>query len=552
MRLTDNELPKTRYVVWMVACITLGSGLLNLYSVTKRTSPYSRLILREIFPLDFIRLSRFLTLLVGFALIVSSVNIYKRKKRAFQIVAFLSGLSVLFHLTKGLEYREALFSLILLIVLLVYRKHFTVRSSIPDFHSALVKLVVVAAVAFGYAVFGFWILDKRDFGIDFTLQDSIHRSLLFFSLIGDPNIVPHTRHAHWFINSLYLMTAAAAGYSTYALYRPAVYKYRTLPRERTHARELLDKYGRSSMDFFKLWPDKSYFFSPSHNCFIAFRVEANVAIALGDPVGPEDELGEVVRTFMKLCDENDWTVVFHQTLPDFLPLYERYGFRRLKIGDEGIVDLNEFRLGGRRMKRLRNNAHQLEKNGIRIVSYEPSIPADVLARAKEVSDEWLKIPGRRERSFTLGSFDANYLTTTTLFCVVDRSGKLLAFVNLIPSWCSGEATFDLMRYCTAAPRGTMDYLFVKLLEYHRAKGYERFNLGMAPVAGFQEHEQPSPEERAVHFFLYRLNFLFSYGGLRQHKAKFASFWEPRYCMYRSVRQLPKIAIALARVTEFSS
>jgi len=482
MRLTSNELPKKPYVVWIVACITLGSGLLNLYSVTKRTSPYTRMVLREVFPLDFIRLSRFLTLLIGFALIVSSVNIYKRKKRAFQMVAFLSGLSVLFHLTKGLEYREALFSLILLVVLLAYRKNFTVRSSIPDFHGALVKLVIVAAVAFGYAVFGFWILDKRDFGIDFTLRDSIHRSLLFFSLIGDPKIVPHTRHARWFINSLYLMTAAAAGYSTYALYRPAIYKYRTLPRERTHARELLDKYGKSSLDYFKLWPDKSYFFSPSHNCFIAFRVEANVAIALGDPVGPEDELGEVVRTFMKLCEENDWTVVFHQTLPDFLPLYERYGFRRLKIGDEGIVDLKEFGLGGRRMKRLRNNANQLEKNGIRIVSYEPSVPEDVLARAKEVSDEWLQIPGRRERNFTLGSFDMSYLRSTTLFCVADQSGKLLAFVNLIPSWRCGEATFDLMRYRTAAPRGTMDYLFVKLLEYHRERGFERFNqIGRAHV-----------------------------------------------------------------------
>ncbi|MGH9971903.1 MAG: phosphatidylglycerol lysyltransferase domain-containing protein [Pyrinomonadaceae bacterium] len=543
---------KTRYVVWIVALITLGSGLLNLYSVTRRISPYSRVLLREIFPLDFIRLSRLLTLLIGFALIVSSINIYKRKKRAFQIVAFLAGLSVVFHLTKGLEYREALFSLLLLVFLIVSRKNFNVRSSIPDFQGALVRMGIVAAAAFGYAVFGFWLLDKRDFGVDFTLPDSIHRSLLFFSLVGDPKIVPHTRHARWFIGSLYLMTATAAGYSAFALYRPVVYKYRTLPRERNHAKELLDRYGRSSLDFFKLWPDKSYFFSPSQSCVIAYRVEANVAIALADPVGPEDQLSEAVRSFVELCKENDWACVFHQTLPDFLPLYESLGFRKLKIGDEGIVDLKDFTLGGRRMKRLRNNAHQLAKSGIHSVYYEPPTPEHVLAQAKEVSDDWLQIPGRRERSFTLGRFDANYLRTTALFCVVDQSDRMLAFVNLIPSYRPGEATFDLMRHGTAAPKGTMDYLFVKLLEFNRQQGYERFNLGMAPVGGFQEHEQPSAEERAVHFFLQRLNFLFSYEGLRLHKAKFASFWEPRYCIYKSVRQLPKIAIALARVTESSS
>jgi phosphatidylglycerol lysyltransferase len=152
----------------------------------------------------------------------------------------------------------------------------------------------------------------------------------------------------------------------------------------------------------------------------------------------------------------------------------------------------------------------------------------------------------------VGRFDANYLRNTALFCVVDQSDRMLGFVNLIPSYRRGEATIDLMRHGTAAAQGTMDYLFVKLLEFNRQQGYERFNLGMAPVAGFQEHEQPSAEERAVHFFLQRLNFLFSYEGLRLHKAKFASFWEPRYCIYESVRQLPKIAIALARVTESSS
>lgn len=527
----------------------MGSGLLNLYSVTRRISPYNRFILREIFPLEFIRLSRFLTLLIGFALAVSSINIYKRKKRAFQVVAYLSALSVIFHLTKGLEYREALFSLILLTVLLLYRHSFTVRSSIPDFQSVSLTLLVVTAVAFGYAVFGFWILDKRDFEINFTLADSVYRSLLFFSLVGDPQISPHTHHARWFLDSLYLMTAATVGSAAYTLYRPVVFKFRTRPRELAHARDLLAKYGRSSLDFFKVWPDKSYLFSASENCFISYRVESNVAIALADPVGPDEEIADTVGSFVELCEENDWMVVFHQTLPDFLPIYESYGFRKLKIGDEGIVDLTNFSLAGRRMKRLRNNVHRLENNGVHIVQYNDLIPEELIVQAREVSDEWLQIPGRRERSFTLGRFDEEYLRSTPLFCALDQNNMLLAFVNLIPSYRAGEATFDLMRYCTAAPKGTMDYLLVKLLNCQRKRGYTRFNLGMAPVAGFQEHEEAAPEERAVHFFLQRMNFLFSYEGLRQHKAKFASFWEPRYCIYKNVRQLPRMALALAKVTE---
>jgi phosphatidylglycerol lysyltransferase len=82
----------------------------------------------------------------------------------------------------------------------------------------------------------------------------------------------------------------------------------------------------------------------------------------------------------------------------------------------------------------------------------------------------------------------------------------------------------------------------------KAKGVERFNLGLAPMSGFQEKEEASPQERAVHTFFQQLNFLFSYKGLRAYKAKFASFWEPRYVVYRNVLELPRLALALGKVS----
>ena len=74
-------------------------------------------------------------------------------------------------------------------------------------------------------------------------------------------------------------------------------------------------------------------------------------------------------------------------------------------------------------------------------------------------------------------------------------------------------------------------------------------MGMAPMAGFREKEEASKEERAVHYFLQRLNFLFSYQGLLHFKSKFATIWEPRYLIYRHVLDLPRIALAIAKVSE---
>lgn len=544
---------KTRLIpVWIVAFITLGSGLLNLYSVMGGPDPRAhRTLLHDVFPLEFLHLSRSLTVLIGFALIISSLNIYKRKKRAWLIVLLLSCASVIFHLTKGLDYGQALLSAALVVVLILTRRHFTVKSSIPDFRSGLLRMGIAVLVALGYGVAGFWLLDQREFGINFTLGDSIRRTLLFLSLMGDPHIVPRTHYAHWFIDSLYLMTITAIGYGGFALFRPVIYQFRTLPQEREWARQILAMHGRSSLDYFKLWPDKSFFFSPSRRSFLAYRVAGNFAVVLGDPVGPDEEIEDIIRRFHELCQDNDWGLAFYQTLPDFLPVYKRLGFKKLKIGDDAIVDLTQFSLEGKTMKKFRHTLNQLEKLGVHTVYYEPPISEEVLMQAKEVSDEWLQIPGRRERGFTLGRFEPNYIRSTPLFAAADKDGRLLAFVNIIPSYRAGEATIDLMRHRLKSPNGIMDYLFVKLFLHSKEGGFERFNLGMAPMSGFQEKEDASLEERAVHYFFQHLNFLFSYEGLRRYKAKFASFWEPRYAVYRNTLDLPKLAVALSRLSELN-
>lgn len=505
--------------------------------------------MRRVFPFEFVHLSRFAVLLIGFALIVSSVNLYRRKRRAFHSVLIISALSVLFHLTKGLDYEEAALSAALFAFLWLARKEFTVESSFPDMQRGALGLVIAFLAALFYGVCGFWLLDKREFGINFTIGDAVHRTLLFLSLVGDPGVTPRTHYAVWFVRSLYLLTGTAMVYAVIALFRPVVYRYRTLPSERDLASSLTRRYGRCSLDFFKYWPDKSFVFSPSHESFLAYKVGGGYAMVLADPVGPEAETESMIRQFVNFCEQNDWGVAFYQTLPDFLPIYRKLGFRKLKIGDDAIVDLTRFGLEGKPCRKLRNRISTLEKLGIRFVHYEPPLSGAVLSQMQSVSDAWLEIPGRRERTFALGQFDAEYLRNTPIYAAVDSSGAMLAFVNLIPSFAPGEATIDLMRHRVEAPSGLMDYVFARLLLALQQAGYQRFNMGMAPMAGFQEHEEATAEERAVHAFMQHMSFLFSYRGLRNYKAKFATCWEPRYVVYRNVLNLPRVARAIVEVSE---
>src|SRR5580700_982430 len=205
------------FVAAFLAAITLSSGILNLISVVGGASQPK--MLAAVFPLEFSRLSRTLTILIGFALIASSLNIYKRKKRAWAVVLALSSLSTILHLTRELNYRNALLSSALLLLLLFTRDTFTVKSRRPDLRSGLLHLLVSAVVTVSYDLTGCWLLDKRHFGMNFRIGNAIAATFRFVSLSGDPRLLPHTQYGHWFLDSLNLITLTAGVYSGFALFR---------------------------------------------------------------------------------------------------------------------------------------------------------------------------------------------------------------------------------------------------------------------------------------------------------------------------------------------
>lgn len=542
-------LSKEKGVLWVTAAVTFGSGLLNLYSVIGPAERSNLHRLQRLFSLDFIHASRYAALLTGFALVAVSFNLLKRKHRAWMIAVGLSFLSCVFHLTKGLDYEEAIVSGVVAIALLLNQRVYRVKSRTPELHISFVRLATVIGVVLAYGIGGFWLLDPRDFGINFHIGEAI-RSTFTVMTFGDAGIVPQTRYAHWYLRSLHLATFALLGYVAWAFFQPKLYSLARRPHDVELANHIREEYGRSSLDYFKTWPDKTIFISSSGRSFLAYGVALGFAIVLGDPVGPDEDLEETVREFTELCSDNGWRVAFHQTHPDLIPIYHNAGYKKLKIGDDAVVDLQQFSLQGKERRRLRSKANELDKIGMRTEWIESPIPDSVLREAHEVSDDWLKIPGRRERKFTLGWFDEEYVRRTPLLVVRDPSGNMLAFLNFIRSYVPSEGESDLMRRRSDAPNGIMDYLFIKSFLELRARGYVRYNLGMAPMSGFQESEDPTLQERAIHTFFQRWERIFSFQGLRFYKAKFASTWEPRYVIYRNALDLPRMALALAKVSAF--
>jgi phosphatidylglycerol lysyltransferase len=539
-------------LVWLVAALTFANGVYSLLRMLMVRFPRQPEFIGRVLPFGIHHWNRTLTIVFGFTLIYLSLNLLQRRRMAWALVVVVLLATGLVHITRGDVFRwhVSIAPLATVVLLIAARRRFTVRSEPRSVARGVGLLILSLFIALAYGTLGFFLLEKQDFGIDFDLSNALLRTLREFTLVGNSDLTAYTRHARWFLESLRILGLVAAAFGLYSLFRPLAYRLRTLPHERAMAKTILETYGRSPIDYFKLWPDKSYYFSDDQSSFIAYKTAWNVAISLGDPVGPADHLEGLTRAFMRFCFDNGWTTAFHQVLPDLLPMYRGLGFSVLKIGEDAIVDLEKFCTETARNRNFRRAKSKFEKDGYTLSRYLPPHSRELLDEVEKVSDEWLTLPGRRERGFTLGQFRRDYVNETPLFVLKDPGGRILAFVNEVPAYRPGRATIDLMRHLVDIPNGAMDYLFLGLLLTLKEAGYREFDLGLAPFTGVGDRPGANFEERTIYQLSQRLNRFFSYKGLRHYKSKYEPTWEEAFLVYQGGPPgLLKTAIALGRVTE---
>jgi len=235
-----------------------------------------------------------------------------------------------------------------------------------------------------------------------------------------------------------------------------------------------------------------------------------------------------------------------------LAAYEANGLNALQVGEDAIVDLEVFCRDTIKKKTFKSTIKKFEKDGYRLVKHAPPHSEALLDEVQRISDAWLRLPGRRERGFSLGQFDRQDLGQDNLYVLRDKDGKGVAFVNQIRSYRRDrrESTIDMMRYGADAPNGTMDFLFVELMKSLKADGYEEFSLGLAALSGVGQDSDDDLKEKALHQIYEHLNRFFSYKGLRNYKNKFEPRWEPRYLIYEGrLPNLIKTGLAIAKITE---
>jgi len=508
------------------------AGIVLLLSGSTRGLPYRLEWLDRIFPLAVIETSHFLASLCGIALLLLARGLQLRLDSAFHMALWALGAGAVFSLAKGFDVEEACVLLSIGLILLPGRPYFNRRASIreqnfPPGWIAAIAIALMAALWLG--LFSYKHVEySHDLWWRFTLRGNASRFLR--AEVGVASLLVF--YGIW--------TAMRAARPSAAVSEPG-------PAALDHAQAIARAHG-AAYGHLALVGDKTLLFSANGKAFIMFSASGRSCVAMGDPVGPEEEMPELIWAFKGLCDRYASHMVFYQVTQSHLPVYIDAGLSFLKLGEEALIPLADFSLEKKAFKALRSNCTRAVREGIEFSVLPPEQVTEVLPQLRVVSDSWLQDKGAREKGFSLGYFDEAYLARCAV-AVARVEGRIAAFANL---WrCDGKQEFsvDLMRYAGDAPKGIMDFLFASILQYGRDQGYARFNLGMAPLSGLEHHELAPFWAKAASFLYQHGERFYNFQGLRHYKEKFDPLWEPRYLAAQGGMAMPRV---LANVTALIS
>ncbi|PVZ20713.1 MULTISPECIES: bifunctional lysylphosphatidylglycerol flippase/synthetase MprF [unclassified Pseudomonas] len=493
----------------ILAVLVFLSGVVLLFSGTTPEIDTRLEHMGFLLPHRLIDASHFIASLIGVLCLLLAQGLRRRLSAAWMLTMTLLLTGALMSLLKGFDWEEASILIITASLLAVFRRSFYRPSRLMELPLSPMFLIAAACVV-GASI---WLLF-------FAYQDVPYSNKLWWQFALDGDAPRGMRSA---LGSAVLLVIVALTWLLRTA-RPVIH----LPNqeELERAARIL-KHSHQPDGGLALTGDKALLFHPEDKAFIMYARRGRSLVALYDPIGPTQPRAEMIWQFRDLCDFHHARPVFYQVRAENLPYYMDIGLTALKLGEEARVNLLAFDIDakGKEMKDLRYTWNRGSRDGLSMEVYEAgTAPLDEL---KIISDAWLSGKNVREKGFSLGRFSPDYLKHFRIV-IIHFQGRPVAFANLLETDSKHLASLDLMRSHPEAPKLTMEFMMVGLIQYYKAQGYERFSLGMVPLSGLQPRKGAPLTQRLGSMVFNRGEHLYNFQGLRRFKDKFQPDWEPRY------------------------
>ena len=514
----------------VLAIFTFMSGVVMLASGATPAAAGRLGVLNRVLPLGLIELSHFVGSIVGAGLLLLSQGLARRLDAAYVLTVVAMAIGIIVSLMKGADYEEATILAIILVVLWRARPAFDRRAALFDTRLSPGWIAAFLAALIASTWLGLFAFKHVEYSNELWWQFELHAeaSRMLRATVGAG------------VTLLLFAFARLMGYAPHEVSRPT-------DADMDAAATVVATQTATfpSLVFLR---DKAVLFNEDKSGFIMYGVQGRTWAALGDPVGPPEQMGALIRLFLEKCDDFGGVPVFYEISREHLDSYADVGLTFVKLGEEARVDLNAFTLEGSHGKKYRSAINRLEREQATFRIIPAGQAADVMDQLRAVSDDWLARRAGGEKGFSLGFFEPEYIARFPV-AVIEQGDRIVAFANLWPGAQHIELSMDLMRYDDRAPKDVMDALFVHLMLWGKEQGYRWFAMGMAPLSGFETSPVAPLWNRLASFLYEHGENVYNFQGLRAFKQKFDPVWQAHYLAYpgglRLARVLADVAALIA-------
>ncbi|HEX4825236.1 MAG TPA: bifunctional lysylphosphatidylglycerol flippase/synthetase MprF [Candidatus Polarisedimenticolaceae bacterium] len=489
--------------------------------------------LQQTVPLILVEISHGTSIALGFLLIVMSRGLARGYRSSHRISVALFLAAALTTFLKGLDYEEAILALAAVALLLIFRGVFERQGRLHPSLEFVAGAGLAAVLLFGAVGLG-----------SYDAWPDVPSAFSRFAFLA---------HEERFVRGLIVLGAVAAIVALRLGQRPRSPDVLPPPAAIDGALQTIGVLGHGTPPLLVATGDKAIFRSPGGgDGFVLYRTAGRFLVAWSDPVCGAGLERRLLSDFTEHAADWDREAILYQISPQLLPAAHDLGYVFFKLGEEAMIDLRAFDLKGNKAKAQRHAMNVVERAGGRFRVVSGAELRDLLPALRRVSDTWLAGKKTTEKAFSLGRFDETYLMRFPCAVVESGDGRVVAFANVLEGPINEEISVDMMRYDgTVDPAlGTgMEYLLLSLMRDAKARGFGRFNLGMAPLATVGEARRARPIERLARQFFLHGEAWYNYQGLRRFKERFHPSWEPRYMAYRRPWDWP---FAVAATTQLIS
>ncbi|MFF3546661.1 phosphatidylglycerol lysyltransferase domain-containing protein [Streptomyces platensis] len=379
------------------------------------------------------------------------------------------------------------------------------------------------------------------------------------SLAADDRAFPEIATPNWVNVTINVLSTLLLVAVLWAAFRSVRSTEALTADDEERLRALLARHGdRDSLGYFALRRDKSVLFSPSGKAAVTYRVVGGVSLASGDPLGDPEAWPGAIEVWLAEAREHGWAPAVMGASEEGGTIYARHGLDALELGDEAIVETEEFTLDGRAMRTVRQAYNRIKRAGYTVtIRRHEDIPAAEMDRLLQLADDWRDGETERGFSMALGRLgDPGDGRCVMLECrsggAGEEAGELRALLSFVP-WGEKGLSLDLMRRDRNSENGLMEFMVLELIQRAKEVEVTQLSLNFAMFRSVFERGSRLGAGPVLRLWRSLLSFFsrwWQIESLYRANAKYRPIWEPRYMLFEKSTDLLRIGIAAGRAEGF--